>query len=287
MKSLPSIALLLVFSFTAHAASMVDSIREHWSQPVEPYQVIDTIYYVGASGISSHIIKTSEGLILLDAGTTLMVPQIQRNIEKLGFNIHDVKLILSSHAHWDHVEGLAEMKKRTGASVAALGKDAEAIADGIDNSALGGDGWDPVAVDRIFQDGDTISLGDVSLKAYLTPGHTKGCTTWTMKVEDDGKTYGVVFIGGTTINMGVNLIGNTRHPGILEDYATTFRVLKSLKADVFLSQHPTMHNMDEKRQKLNSGSGANPFIDPEGYRQFIQREEEKYLKQVKREESKQ
>lgn len=282
MKNVFVVGILLFVTSFAQAQG-VDGIRMRWSQPVEPYNVIENIYYVGASGISSHIIATDEGLILMDTGTTLMVPQIKRNIETLGFSIKNVKVILSSHAHWDHVEGHAEMKRRTGATIAALGEDAEAISNGVDNSALGGDGWEAVEIDRVLKDGDVVTLGGVELTAHHTPGHTKGCTTWTMSIEDRGKKYNVIFIGGTSINGGVNLVGNTRHPGILEDYAKTFQVLSNLEVDVFLAQHPSMYNMVEKMNARAVDAGTNPFIDPEGYRTFIDGEEAKYQKQRARE----
>ncbi|MEE8349147.1 MAG: subclass B3 metallo-beta-lactamase [Acidobacteriota bacterium] len=255
------------------------------SQPIEPYQVIDNIYYVGAVGISSHIIVTPEGLILLDTGTAQMLPGIRANIEKLGYRLQDIKIILSSHAHWDHVEGHAAMKELTGAQIMALGEDATAIGNGIDNSAAGAQGWNPVEVGRVLKDKDTITLGGITMQAHLTPGHTKGCTTWTTTVEENGNSYRVVFVGGTGINRGVKLQGNARHPGIIEDYAQTFRVLKDLEAEVFLAQHPSMYGMDEKLERLKAGASENPFIDPEGYRQFVEGEEGRYLQQLEEERS--
>ena len=239
-------AFLLVF-FVSPAAGQ---LPEHWSKPVEPYQVIDNIYYVGAIGISAHIIVSSEGLILLDTGTELMLPGLRENIQKLGHNLEDVNIILSSHAHWDHVEGHAAMKELTGARIMAVGEDATAISSGVDNSALGAQGWTPAEVDRVLKDGDTVTLGDVTMTAHLTPGHTKGCTTWTMTVTENNTEYQVVFIGGTSVNPGVNLIENERHPGIADDYARTFKVLKSLKGEVFLGQHPMMYDMLSKMDRL-------------------------------------
>ena len=284
MKCFVRTILLLAVTFVlTQGSSDAQSLRERWSQPVEPFQVIDTIYYVGASGISSHIIKTSEGLILIDTGSTLMVPLIQESIEKLGHTITDVKYIVSSHAHWDHVEGHAEMKRRTGAEIVALGKDADAIAKGKDLSALGGEGWEPVIVDRIIDHGDTLTLGDTTLTAHHTPGHTPGCTVWTTTVNHEGKELSVVFIGGTSINGGVVFENNTRHPSILQDYATTFKRLKALSPDVFLAQHPSMYKMQEKREALKTNPTQNPFINPEEYKQFIAAEEQKYLDQIERE----
>jgi len=139
--------------------------------------------------------------------------------------------------------------------------------------------------DRILADGDTVTLGGASLQARLTPGHTKGCTTWTTAVEEDGKRYSVVFVGGVTINEGVRLLGNPRHPGIAEDYARTFRTLKDLEPDVFLAQHPSIYGMAEKVRRARAGARENPFIDPEGYRQVVSEAEGKYLQQLEEEKS--
>jgi metallo-beta-lactamase class B len=268
---------------TAWVFGFQDSLRDAGSRPVEPSRIIGNIYYVGAEGISAHIIVTKAGLILLDTGSLQMLPGLRANIEKLGHKLSDVKIILSSHAHWDHVEGHAAMQDLTGARVMAVGEDAKAIASGIDNSALGSSGWKPVKVDRVLKDGDTVELGGVTMTAHLTPGHTKGCTTWTMTVDENGKPYDVVFIGGISINEGVRLIGNTRHPGIAEDYARTFNTLKALKADVFLAQHPSIYGLAEKMQKLKAGATPNPFIDPEGYQRVVADAEAAYLKQLDQE----
>lgn len=250
------------------------------SQGVEAYKVIGNIYYVGSTDISSHVISTPAGLILLDTGTAAMVPVIRGNVEKLGFRLQDIKIILSSHAHFDHVEGHAEMQALTGAEVMAVGEDATAIASGVDNSALGAQGWKPVKVNRILKHGDSVSLGGVTMQAHLTPGHTKGCTTWTMTVQDGGRAYLVVFVGGISINEGVKLLKNARHPGIVDDYARTFRLLKELNADVFLAQHPNIYGMADKLQRQKAGGSPNPFIDPQGYQRVIGEAESRYLKQL-------
>ena len=278
-------ALTSILTVGGLLAQAPNSLRGGPSQPVEPYKVIGNIYYVGAVNISSHIIVTSEGLILLDTGTQEMLPGIRTNLKKLGYTLQDIKIILSSHAHWDHVEGHAAMKELSGAKVMAVGEDAAAISSGIDNSAAGAAGWNPVEVDRVLQDGDTVTLGDVTMQAHLTPGHTKGCTAWTMTVEEDGESYSVLFVGGTGINLslGVKLLNNERHPSIVEDYARTFRVLKSLEVDVFLAQHPSMYEMADKLERLKAGANPNPFIDPEGYQRFLEQEEGNYLKQLEEE----
>jgi len=277
-----AVAILLT---TASLAQTTDPLRGPGSRPVAPFRVIGNIYYVGAAGISAHLIVTPQGLILVDTGTREMLTGLRANIEKLGHKLTDVKIILSSHAHWDHVEGHAAMKDLTGAQVMAVGEDAAAIASGKDNSALGSDGWPPTKVDRVLKDGDTVTLGGVTLTAHLTPGHTKGCTTWTTTVEENGQSYSVVFIGALSINEGVKLIGNQRHPSIAADYARAFHVLKGLKPDVFLAQHPSIYGMEEKMKRLASGAPQNPFIDPDGYRRVVSEAEVAYLKQLEREKA--
>jgi metallo-beta-lactamase class B len=284
MKRQPALAVgVAAFLLTAWVYGHQDPLRDAGSRPVEPSRIIGNIFYVGAEGISSHIIVTKAGIILLDTGTLQMLPGLRANIEKLGHKLSDIKIILSSHAHWDHVEGHAAMKDLTGAQVMAVGEDAAAIAAGVDNSALGAEGWKPTKVDRVLKDSDTVALGGVTMTAHLTPGHTKGCTTWTTTVEENGKPYAVVFIGGISINEGVRLIGNERHPTIAEDYARTFRTLKALKADVFLAQHPSIYGMAEKMQKMKEGATPNPFIDPDGYRRVIAEAEAAYLNQLEQE----
>ncbi len=281
MKSV--LALTSILTMSGLLAQAPNPLRGEPSQPVEPYKVIGNIYYVGAVNISSHIIVTPEGLILLDTGTQEMLPGIRSNLGKLGYTLQDVKIILSSHAHWDHVEGHAAIKELSGAKVMAVGEDAEAIASGIDNSAAGASGWNPTEVDRVLKDGDKVTLGGVTMQAHLTPGHTKGCTAWTTTVEEDGESYSVLFVGGTGINSGVELLNNKRHPSIVEDYARTFSALGSLKVDVFLAQHPSMYGMAEKMERLKAGATPNPFIDPEGYQRFLEQEEGNYLKQLEEE----
>ena len=271
-----SIAMAVLFAATTVAQ---DALRGVGSQPVEPFRVAGNIFYVGANGISAHIIVTPAGLILIDTGTVEMLGGLRANIEKLGHRMSDIKIILSSHAHWDHVEGHAAIQKLTGARVMAVGEDAAAIASGIDSSALGGPNWTPVPVDRTLKDGETVTLGGQTLTAHLTPGHTKGCTTWTTTVTENGRTLQVAFVGGTSINPGVKLLGNTRHLSIAEDYARTFKTLKSLTPDVFLAQHPEIFDMAGKRARMAAG-GSNPFIDPDGFRRFVEGQEAAYLRQL-------
>ena len=253
-----------------------------YSDPIEPFRIVGNIHYVGAANIASYLIATPQGHILIDTGMNEMHDGITRSIEKLGFKLADIKIMLSSHAHFDHVEGHAEMQRLSGATVMAVGEDAAALSAGQDNSALGGPGWNPVKVGRILRDGDTVTLGGTTLTAHLTAGHTKGCTTWMTTVADGGKSLRVVFVGGTSVNQGVQLLDNARHPSIVADYDRTFKVLKELQADIFLAQHPNMFQMEGKVARMNAGKG-NPFVDPEGYRAFVAASEESYRAQLQRE----
>jgi metallo-beta-lactamase class B len=256
-----------------------------WREPFEPFQIADNLYYVGSRGISSFLLIGTEGSVLIDTGLESSVPLVRASIEKLGFKLTDIRVLLSSHAHFDHVAGHAEMQRLTGARVMALGDDAQALASGKDLSALGGPGWTPVKVDRVLADGEVVSLGNLSLTANHTPGHTKGCTTWTTQVSLDGASRDVVFIGGTSINAGVRLLGNTQHPKIAEDYGRTFERLRSLKAQIFLAQHPRMFGMEAKLQRLREGAKPSPFLDPEGYQAFVAAQEKIYRDQLAKEQA--
>jgi metallo-beta-lactamase class B len=279
MAQIAAVSALLLAVFAGQASVQVSP---SWTEPFAPFRVAGNLYFVGTRGVSSFLLTSSAGHILIDTGMEQAVPQIRGNVENLGFAMRDIKIILSSHAHFDHVEGHAEMQRLTGATVMAIGEDAAALSAGRDNSALGGPGWKPVKVGRVLRDGDTVTLGDVTLTAHLTAGHTKGCTTWTTTVVDGGKPLRVVFLGGTSINAGVLLLGNARHSSIVADYERTFKVLKELPADIFLAQHPNMFDMEKKVARMNTG-GGNPFIDPKGYATFVANAEASYLAQLKRE----
>lgn len=256
----------------AAACGLCAQATRDWNTPHRPYKVIGNIYYVGPTGLSAHLITTPEGNILIDSGFETTVPLIRESIAKLGFNFRDTRILLSSHAHPDHTAGHFLVKELTGARVMATKQDAEVIEAGGSGKAC--------KVDRIIAGGDKVTLGGVTLTAHLTPGHTKGCTTWTMQAQEEGKTYDVVFVGGIGINQGVRLVGNARYPNIAEDYAVTFRVLKALSCDIFLAQHAAIYNMVEKAKKLESAPRPNPFIDPEGYKKAIGAAEQAYLKQL-------
>ena len=227
------------------AAERAERIQAE-SEAVEPFRVIGNIYYVGGgpyplndtNPYGSYLITTPEGHILHDTGTVDMHELIVSNVEKLGFNVRDIRIMISSHAHWDHIEGHAAMKRVTGARVVALGGDAVALQSGQDNSALGARGWEPVTVDRVVEDGDTVTLGGTTLRALWTGGHTQGATMWMTTVEEGGQTFDVAFRGGEVPNEGAPLVDNPRHPTVVEDTQRTLRRFKELAPpDLFLHNH--------------------------------------------------
>ena len=250
-----------------------------WRQPFDAMRIVGNVYYVGTRGLSSFLIVTPGGGIVIDSGEAESVPFVRASIERLGFRLSDIKILLTGHAHFDHVGGHADLQRMTSAKVMVMDADRDALQSGVDTSALGGPGWKPVTVDRVLKDGDTVTLGGVTLTAHLTPGHTPGCTTWTMDTTQDGKKYAVVFTSSVTINAGVHLVGNTRVPAIAEHYAQAFRVLHGLKADVFVGQHGVVFGLEDKAKRA-AEPGANPFVDPAGYQRFIDRAEGAYLTQL-------
>src|SRR5262245_22548468 len=223
-------ALAFVVALTAGVPiALVAQSDRSWREPFEPVRIAGNIYYVGTRGLSSFLIVTPAGHVVIDSGEAESVPFIRANVEKLGFRMSDVRLLLAGHAHFDHVGGHADMRRLTGAQVVATETDRDALESGVDRSALGGPGWKPVHVDRVVKDGETVALGGMTLTAHLTPGHTQGCTTWTTDTAENGRKYQVAFVCSVTINDGVHLVGNTRVPRIADHYAQTFRVLRTLK----------------------------------------------------------
>ena len=279
------LCLLLCFPYPTRTYGQADEVSRSWNQPVKPYRVIGNIYYVGASEVTSFLIVTPKGHILLDSGFFETVPQIKQNIVQLGFRLEDIRILINSHAHYDHAGGLALLKELTGARLMASQADAELLAHGGKGDFHFGDrlSYPPVKADRILSDGDIIELGGVVMTAHLTPGHTKGCTTWTMKVTEGLQQYDVVFVGSTTVP-GYRLVDNPQYPTIAADYDLTFRILKSLPCDVFLASHGSFYSMLEKKKLLAQGKKHNPFIDERGYERFIAQTERAFREELRRQE---
>jgi metallo-beta-lactamase class B len=264
-------------------AQMVASMKE----PFAPFHVIGNIYYVGSKGLACYIIATKDGEILLDTGYPDMAQQIEGNIQKLGYKLSDVKILIDSHSHIDHAGGVAELKSATGAKLMSLAEDAPYLESGGHNDVLFGDRnlFPPAKVDRILHDGDTVTLGGVTLTAHLTPGHTPGNTTWTMVTEDKGKSYSVVFFGMVSVMPNANFSGNPAYPNMGADYARTVKVLPTLKCDVFLGSNASFFDMEKKHDALMNGADPNPFIDPAGCKAFVDRVEDGYQQALQREKS--
>jgi metallo-beta-lactamase class B len=243
--------------------------QEQQTKAFPPHKIIGNIYYVGTESLASFLVVTPAGNILIDSTYERNVPVIRKSIEDLGFKFSDTKILLGSHAHGDHQEGDAMVKELTGAQVMAMAEDVPAL----QNMKPGGK---PHPIDRTLHDGDEVTLGGTTLVAHLTPGHTHGCTTWSLKVQDAGKTYDVVIIGSMGVNAGTQLINNRNNPDILNEYERGFKVMHSLACDVPLGSHPAMYNIAEKYAKLiaqRDKGGPNPFIDPEGYKTEVALEE--------------
>ncbi|HEX3757530.1 MAG TPA: subclass B3 metallo-beta-lactamase [Kofleriaceae bacterium] len=258
----------------AHAAPDAPATkkwRAELARPIEPFRIAGNIYYVGATNIASYLIATSQGLILLDTGTREMLPMVQSSIVKLGFDLRDVKILLTGHAHWDHVEGHAAMKRATGAQVMAIAEEAPALRAGKDPTSVDDPddvGWEPVAVDRVLHDGDDVTLGDVTMHALLTAGHTPGCTSWTTTTRDSGRSYSVVFICIPQAAAGVKLLGNPQQPHIADELARSLRVLKALDPDIYVDGHPE-EIFAGKIDRLRAGVQPNPLVDHAGYRKYL------------------
>jgi metallo-beta-lactamase class B len=247
-----------------------------------PYRVIGNIYYVGTNEIAQFLITTPAGHILLDSGFEESVPRLRDNVRTLGFRFEDIKILLSSHAHIDHVQAHALVRRLTGAQVVASAADAAYIAAGGKGETVfdGAYEWAPCPVDRVVGDGDEITLGGTSLTARLTPGHTRGATTYTMQAVDAGKRLDVVFFPSANINPGVRLVGNTRYPSIVSDFEHSFTVWKTLPCDVFLGAHGSFYDMKAKYKLLRDGVAVNPFIDPAGYKVAIADAEREFREEL-------
>lgn len=280
-RAMGVLACLIVSS-----GAQAETLRESWNVPTTPFRVIGNIYYVGTSGLSSWLIATPAGHVLLDGALEESAPQIERNIQTLGFRVQDIQYLLNSHAHFDHSAGLAKLKEDSGATMVASEGDVSALEGGFYL------GWEsvrdldsvPVQVDRSIADGATVVVGDVTLTAHLTPGHTRGCTSWSMPVKDAGRTLQVLFVCSTSVAAN-RLVSPPQYPGIVADYEATFKKLQALKIDVFLAPHAEIFDMPGKRARLSDG-GANPFIDATALPAYVASSEADFRKQLELQKAK-
>lgn len=255
----------------ASAQGQATAEWREWNQPVEPFRIAENLYYVGASDIASYLITTPAGHILIDGGFVETAAQIEANVAKLGFKLTDVKILLNTHAHFDHAGGLAELKAKSGAELLASAPEAALLEDGGRSDFRFGDEgrFPPVKVDRRLADGEKVALGGIELTAHLTPGHTRGCTTWTWTTGE----LPVVVVGSASI-LDYRFVGKESYPGIAADFEHTFTTLKTLPCSIFLAPHGGFFDLAAKRARAARGMGpANPFVDPSGYKAWVERAE--------------
>jgi metallo-beta-lactamase class B len=250
-----------------------------YTEPFPAFHIAGNLNYVGSKGLASYLVTTPNGNILINSDLEANVPLIRASIEKLGFKFSDTKILLISHAHFDHDAGSALIKKLTGAKYMVMDADVPVVeSGGKDDFQYGNDPgslYKPTKVDRILHDGDKVTLGGTSLVAHLTAGHTKGCTTWTMTVTEKGKRYNVVIIGSPNVNSGYKLVDNKAYPQIAADYERGFRVLRSLPVDYFLGAHGSYFDLEGKYPRMKEG-GESPFIDPVAYKQYVDDREQAF-----------
>jgi len=256
-----------------------------WKEPTAPFRITDNIYYVGTKGLASYLIAAGDEAILLDGTLDDNVAAIEENIRSLGFDLADVKVIVNSHAHFDHAAGIARLKQSTGAQVAAHEGDRAALENGRhegDNS-YGIGRFPAVKVDRVLGDGDVVSAGDVLLTATHTPGHTKGCTTWSADSTDNGVARRVVFPCSMTV-AGNILVGNKSYPGIVDDYRRTFDRIGAMKADIVLPAHPEFVDLFERKKRRDAGD-LDAFVDGNLLTELVEKSRAAFEKQLKKEQT--
>jgi metallo-beta-lactamase class B len=256
--------------------------------PMPAYRIADNLYYVGSKDLASFLVTTPQGDILIDSDLAQSVPLIRRSVESLGFKFSDIRILLISHAHSDHAGGSAEIVRETHAKYMVMDADVPVVeSGGAKDFAYPKDRYPAVKVDRVLHDGDEVRLGGVVLVAHKTAGHTRGCTTWTMKTADKGRPLNVVIVGGWYVLPGIRLGSRggreASYPGIAEDYAAGFKVLKALPCDVFLGAHGVYYGMLGKYARMRAGT-ANVWVDPEGYRTELAARERDFEAELKRQE---
>lgn len=267
MRSFATLLLTLVLSLNAAAENPTS-----WTEPIEPFRIIGNVYYVGTAELTSYLIATPGGHILLDAPMEQNVPHLLRSIESLGFDPEDIEIMINSHAHFDHAGGFSDIRRITGARLLVSAPDAELLdRGGRDDFAFGDSAaFTPVKADEIIGDNQVVELGGSRLTAIATPGHTMGGTSWVMDVEEEGQSYTVLFANSMSAP-GYDLVTNERYPEIIDDYRGSFDRLGQIDADVFLSTHGSFLNLRQKAAAIREGTGSNPFIDPTESRRFVER----------------
>lgn len=251
-----------------------------WNRSAQPFRIIGNIYFVGTNELAIYLVTTPAGHFLIDSGLEDTPPLIRANVERLGFRISDIKILLSSHAHADHVAGLAKVKAMTGARVLASSADATVMRAGGGGPLALDMTWPPVVVDEELVDGKAVTLGGTTLVAHLTPGHTPGATTWTTTVEEDGRRLAVVFFSSATLFEEMPLVGNAEYPAIVADFQRSYAFWKAVPCDVPLGPHVGFFGFTDKQARLERGEKPNPFIDPDGWKRTIAEQEANFRRRL-------
>ena len=272
---------LVIFCLTLAISVPVAALQAGWTQPFPGHRVIGNLYAVGTYDLGVFLVTSAKGHFLINTGLEGSTPMIRENIESLGFQLEDVKILLTMQAHWDHTAALAEIKQITGAEMWATAGDAPVLADGgFSDAHFGGKvSFKPVKVDRVIKDGEVIKLGDAQLTVVETPGHTAGSVSYAMKVSEGGRHYDVVIANMASINPGKRLVVDPTYPGLAEDFAETFRKQKALPVDVWVAAHGSQYGL-HKKYKAGQAYDPETFVDPEGYRAAVGSYERGYLEQL-------
>ena len=282
-------ALLLALTTTLTTTGAAQERPKPWTERVKPFRVMANIYYVGTLELSSFLITSPEGHVLIDTGVEENAQTVLENIRTLGFNVRDVRVMLTTQAHYDHVAAFARLKKESGARVLVAAGDAPIVERGGEGDYLFGSTYHfpPTKVDATVRDGEVVRVGTTALTAHLTPGHTRGDTTWTMEVKDStGHNRHVVVMGSTSVNPGTKLVNNEKYPAIAADYTHAFEVQKALPCEVFLAAHASAFNGPAKAAEAAAGKGDAAFIDPQGCRAAIDRSEKAFLDELAKQRTK-
>jgi metallo-beta-lactamase class B len=286
MRYIAIIVCTLVFGATSsEAQTLRDLLKDtlkNWNTPTEPFKVIDNIYYVGTNGLASYLITSPQGHILIDTAMPEGGSLIEANIQKLGYKLGDIKFLINTHAHMDHTGGLAQIKNDSGAQLISGEKDKPLLEGGYypgqNDEFLK---FPPVKVDRVVHEGDTVTLGNITLTAHETPGHTPGCTSWTTNAREGDATRSVIFFCSATVALN-KLVTNPTYPGIIDDYKKTFAWSKTVHPDVLLAPHPEMYDMPGKRAKIADGS-PNPFVKAGEFNAFVDDLEKQFVAGLEKE----
>lgn len=282
------LALLAFVIPAAQAQQQPNFDNPSWHRSFPPFHIAGNLYYVGSEDLAAYLIDTPQGLILINSNLESSVPQIRKSIETLGFKFSDVKILLISHAHFDHCAGSADIIRQTHAKYYVMDADVSVVESGGKTDFEYANRTDmhfpPAHVDRVLHDGDTVSLGGTTLTAHLTAGHTRGTTTWTLNEVEGVKTLHVVIVGSPNVNTGYKLVDNKTYPNIAEDYKRQFKVLKALPCDIFLGAHGGYFGLSRKYPRWKNGD-KNAFIDPASYKAWIANREAAFEKELARQEA--